>query len=339
MAIALDIESFLEGGKKSVIIDVRTPAEFEQGHIPGAVNIPLFTNEERAEVGTIYKKIGRQEAIHRGLEIFGPRMIWYIKELKKVAVAGEIYVHCWRGGMRSGSMAWLFEVYGFKVFTLRKGYKAFRTWALNEFEKERKVIVLGGKTGSGKTLVLQELKSEIQVIDLEKLAHHKGSSFGNIGELPQPTQEQFENNLAVELSKTDVSKTVLIEDESRKIGHRVIPEKLFLQMRSCTVLYCDISFEERAKYIAEQYGKYPKEELYAATERILRRLDTRLAKDALRYIEEGNLLESFKISLKYYDKTYAFGLSKREGNTIVKLEFESVDIKKMSKDVRLRLKV
>lgn len=344
MPIALDIEKFLDEGKKSIIIDVRTPAEFEQGHIPGAYNIPLFTNEERAEVGTIYKKIGRQEAIHKGLEIFGPRMISMVNELQRqLQVAGTlpdektICVHCWRGGMRSGAVAWLFEVYGFNVFTLRNGYKAFRRLVLEEFEKERKIIVLGGKTGSGKTLVLHELKKSIPVIDLEGLAHHKGSSFGSIGELPQPTQEHFENKLAMELRRTDAKENLLLEDESKLIGQRIIPAKLFEQMRACKVLYLDIPFEERAKYIAEHYGKYPKEDLLAATERILKKLDTRYSKDALRFINEGNLLESFKISLRYYDKTYDYGLSKREGNSVVKMEFEKVDVKKMTEEINKRM--
>ncbi len=346
MPTALDIEKFLEEEKKSLIIDVRTPAEFEQGHIPGAYNIPLFTNEERAIVGTLYKKTGRQEAIHKGLEIFGPRMIWYLEQLNKFKADSDlcqsdgtdtkqtIYVHCWRGGMRSGSIAWLFEIYGYKVFTLKNGYKSFRNLVLEEFKKERKINIIGGRTGSAKTLVLPELKKKgLQVIDLEKLAHHKGSSFGSIGELPQPTQEHFENKLAMELLSTDKNEILFLEDESKLIGQRIIPPTLFIQMRNCKVYYLDVPFEERAKYIAEHYGKYPKEELYAATERILRKLDTRFSKDALNFIEEGNLIESFKISLKYYDKTYEFGLSKREGNTIVKIAIEKINPEKMAEEI------
>lgn len=346
MPTALDIEKFLEEGSRSIIIDVRTPAEYEQGHIPGAFNIPLFTNEERAIVGTLYKKTGRQEAIHKGLEIFGPRMTWYLEQLNKFKENSEfykgedsnnhktLYVHCWRGGMRSGSMAWLFEIYGYKVYTLKKGYKSFRTWALQEFQKSRKIKIIGGKTGSGKTLVLPELKKRgCQVIDLENLAHHKGSSFGAIGELPQPSQEHFENKLALELRSTLPDQDLFLEDESKLIGQRIIPKELFFQMRAGIVYYLDIPFEERAMYISEQYGKYPKEDLLAATQRILRRLDTRFSKDALRYIEEGNLIESFKISLKYYDKTYSFGLSKREGNTIVNVEVEKIDPAKMAEEV------
>lgn len=346
MPISLDIEKFLEEGKKSLIIDVRTPAEFDQGHIPGAFNIPLFTNEERAIVGTLYKKTGRQEAIHKGLEIFGPRMVWYIEQLVKLIADSDIrqgdsanqnknlYVHCWRGGMRSGSMAWLFEVYGYKVFTLKKGYKAFRNYVLDEFKKERKIKIIGGRTGSAKTLTFPELKKKgLQVIDLEKLAHHKGSSFGSIGELPQPTQEHFENKLAMELISTNRGIDLFLEDESKLIGQRIIPKDLFLQMRSCQVFYFDIPFEERAKYIAEHYGKYPKEDLIAATERILRRLDTKFSKDALKFIEDGNLIESFKISLRYYDKTYEFGLSKREANTIVKIPLDKIDPEKMAEEI------
>ncbi len=236
--------------------------------------------------------------------------------------------------MRSGSIAWLFEIYGYKVFTLKNGYKSFRNLVLEEFKKERKIKIIGGRTGSAKTLVLPELKKKgLQVIDLEKLAHHKGSSFGSIGELPQPTQEHFENKLAMELLSTDKNEILFLEDESKLIGQRIIPPTLFIQMRSCMVFYLDVPFEERAKYIAEHYGKYPKEELFAATERILRKLDTRFSKDALNFIEDGNLIESFKISLKYYDKTYEFGLSKREGNTIVKITIEKINPEKMAEEI------
>lgn len=333
MRTVLEINDFLKEGNNSVIIDVRTPAEFQQGHIPGAYNIPLFTNEERAEVGTIYKKVGRQQAIQKGIEIFGPRMTWYLEELKKIV--GEdvhegnnksVCVHCWRGGMRSGSIAWLFETYGYHVFTLKNGYKTFRHFTVKEFEKKRNIVIVGGKTGSGKTLILQELKNlGEQVIDLEKIAHHKGSSFGGINELPQPTQEQFENNLAIELSATNTKQQLFLEDESKLIGIRVIPKSLFFQMKESIVYYCDIPFEERAKYIAEHYGKYPKADLLAATERIYRKLDTRYSKDALKNIEEGNFIESFKVSLRYYDKTYDFGLSKREKNSIIKISFDKIN--------------
>jgi tRNA 2-selenouridine synthase len=354
LPVSLPIETFFKEGQKSVMIDVRTPAEYNQGHIPGAINIPIFTNEERAEIGTLYKQTGRQEAIHRGLEIYGPRMIWYIEELKKAVADSDIgendgesnttnepksiYVHCWRGGMRSGAMAWLFEVYGYKVFTLQKGYKTFRRYVLDEFEKPRKIAILGGKTGSGKTFVLNEMKKNIQAIDLEQLAHHKGSSFGSIGELPQPTQEQFENNLAVELMKTDSEKFLVLEDESRKIGHRILSQTLYDQMRDALIFYCEIPFEERAKHITGHYGKYPKEELRAATERIIKRLDGRYAKQALDYIEEGNLIESFKISLKYYDKTYSYGLEQRDSSKIINIPFEKVDIPEIAKTVLKKIK-
>lgn len=364
MASVIEIEEFLEKAKTFPIIDVRTAAEFEQGHIPGAFNIPLFTNEERAIVGTLYKKTGRQEAIKKGLEIFGPRMMWYLEELGKILdslsskksntaqidpdmhqgdkLGGPslrqddraVCVHCWRGGMRSSSMAWLFELYGYKVYLLKQGYKRFRNLVLEEFPKERKLIVVGGRTGSAKTLVIEELKKlNQQVIDLEKLAHHKGSSFGAIGETPPPSQEMFENELGFELINSNKNEILYLEDESKLIGHRIIPKPFYEKMRLGKVIYCAVPFEERAKYITEHYGKYPKEDLLAATERILKKIDTRYSKDAIRNIEEGNYLESFKISLKYYDKTYDFGLSKRLENTVIKIEFDQIDPKKMAEEI------
>jgi len=148
----LPINEFISSFKDGALIDVRTPAEFEKGHIPEAKNLPLFSDEERAIIGTIYKQIGRQPAILKGLEITGPKMKEFVKQAE--ALAGEsnkLFLYCWRGGMRSGGMAWLFDLYGFEVYTLKRGYKAFRNYALSSFDTKKNVLILGGKTGSGKT--------------------------------------------------------------------------------------------------------------------------------------------------------------------------------------------
>jgi tRNA 2-selenouridine synthase len=183
-----------KSGKPLPMLDVRSPGEFARGHIPGAQNIPLFDNEGRAEVGTIYKQKGKQPAILRGLELVGPNMATMAERGRLTAIDNTVFVHCWRGGMRSGSVAWLLESYGVKVFTLKGGYKAFRRYMQQQFEAPKNLLVLGGRTGSQKTTWLHALQGDgEQVIDLEGLACHKGSSFGMLGEHPQPTQEQFEN--------------------------------------------------------------------------------------------------------------------------------------------------
>ena len=207
MPTPIDIKEFLKLSETHPILDVRTPAEFTQGHIVNALNLPLFTNEERVLIGTLYKKQGKQPAVLKGLEVVGPKLHEYVNEAIKLNKTGTFLVHCWRGGMRSSSMAWFLETYGFKCFTLKGGYKNYRKRVLESFNEEKNILVLGGKTGTGKTLILHELeKHKEQIIDLEKLAHHKGSSFGSLGEEPQSSQEQFENELSFQLSKVTSQK-------------------------------------------------------------------------------------------------------------------------------------
>ena len=210
----LTIAEFLQLAKQHPVLDVRSPGEYIHAHIPGAISLPLFTDEERKVVGTAYKQQSRQAAIKIGLDYFGVKMRKMVEEVelkltgKQKNSANEqpstnnVLIHCWRGGMRSAGVAWLLDLYGFKVYTLVGGYKAYRKWVMQQFEKEYDFKIIGGYTGSGKTLVLQQLAKQQQaVIDLEALANHKGSAFGALGQSPQPKQEMFENLLAAALSE------------------------------------------------------------------------------------------------------------------------------------------
>lgn len=336
MPTSIDIEQFLVLSREHPILDVRTPAEFEKGNIPGAHNLPLFTNEERAIVGTIYKQQGRQPAILKGLELVGPKMKELIESTRAIsAVNRTILMHCWRGGMRSGSVAWLLELYGYKVYTLKGGYKFFRRYVLASFDEKRNYIILGGRTGSGKTLVLKKLAEQSgQVVDLEKLAHHKGSSFGSIGEEKQPTQEQFENCLAVELNRLDPLKHIWLEDESRLIGKKVIPAGMWEQMRAAKVAYIDIPFNVRADYLTKEYGQFTKQELSEAIARITKRLGGLQAKQALEALEANDLKTACEICLAYYDKSYDHGLQQREAATVKKYIFETLDADLIASEIR-----
>lgn len=323
-----DIQQFLKGASVTYkVIDVRSPKEFEQGHIPDAVNIPLFDNEERAIVGTIYKQTGRQPAILKGMEIVGPKMAEMVSRAISLAVDNTLYVHCWRGGMRSGFVAMLLEMYGIKVVLLKGGYKMFRRFALESFKTQRHINLLSGSTGSGKTYILKRIKYlGSPVIDLEGLAHHKGSAFGSLGEPQQPTQEQFENDLAVQLFRIPPETAVWLEDESRMIGKKVIPEGLWEQMRSTKVFFIRLPFEERLKHIVQEYGKFPKEQLKVSIEKITKRLGHEQAKNALLALEINDLNAALGICLQYYDKTYSHGLSLREKDTIHEFNFDKLDV-------------
>ena len=314
------VEKFVELTALYPVLDVRSEAEYEHAHIPEALNLPLFNNEERKVVGTIYKQESREEAIKKGLEYFGPKMkdmILFVENRIKEKKEDNktILVHCWRGGMRSSGVAWLLDLYGYKVYTLVGGYKAFRNWAIIQSKENRSINILGGFTGSGKTIVLEALKKMGEpTIDLEKLAGHKGSAFGNIGLPKQPSQEMFENKLAVELYQTKKlfdGKSVWIEDESQRIGSVNVPQDFWLLMRKSAVTFIDIPFDERLKYLVHTYGQLNKTELREAIIRIQKRLGGLETKNAVEEINNNNIAGCFSILLKYYDKHYQKGLEKR----------------------------
>lgn len=308
------------------VIDVRTHSEFIQGHVPKAINIQLFSNEERVKVGTIYKKVGREEAIKLGLELVGPKLKQLVEAMKPLAVNNKIILHCWRGGMRSGSVAWLIELMGIKVYVLKGGYKAFRSHALSTFQIRLKLIVVGGKTGSAKTKVLKALHERgKQILDLEQLANHRGSAFGE-QEGCKLSQEQFENDLFAAINQLDVKKQVFIEDESRVIGKKVLPETIWNFMRSAPIINLNVSHDARVKYLVEDYGKLPKQTLEANLHKIAKRLGGLSYHQSLDALNQWDLETVCKNCLIYYDKAYLHGLNKREKESIVTLDFESIDI-------------
>jgi tRNA 2-selenouridine synthase len=193
MTNRISASEFLDLCKVFSAIDVRSEKEYGHGHIPGAVNLPLFSDEERVVIGTIYKNSGREASVLKGLEIAGPKLAGFVKKLHKITDQKDILVHCWRGGMRSESMAWLFGQAGYKAHVLEGGYKAYRRFIREELSRPLTYIILGGLTGSGKTELLHMLgRAGEQILDLEKLACHKGSVFGGLGQPGQPANEQFE---------------------------------------------------------------------------------------------------------------------------------------------------
>ncbi len=325
----ITIEEFLLLADRHPVLDVRSPGEYLHAHIEHANSFPLFTDEERKVVGTAYKQESRQKAIKIGLDYFGVKMRKMVEEAEQIVdthnaakrkkndTTGSgktVLVHCWRGGMRSGAVAWLLDLYGFDVYTLVGGYKTFRRWALDQFEKTYSFKVLGGYTGSGKTYLLDELlKKKENVIDLEGLAKHKGSAFGNLGMPAQPSQEQFENMLSLRLWKASQKKQVIwVEDESQRIGDVNIPINLWKQMRQHPLLFVDIPFEERLNFLVKEYGKHERERLVNAIIRIKKRLGGLETKEAINALIEDRVADCFRILLTYYDKWYLKGMHNRE---------------------------
>jgi len=317
MVKSVTIDEFLDLSGKYPILDVRSEDEFLSGHIPRAINIPILDNEQRKIVGTLYKQNGRESAIFKGLELTGPTISSRLKQGVKLIKNEKVLVHCWRGGMRSEFFAFLLHFYGLKPVLLQGGYKSFRKLVLETFQKQLNVIVLGGKTGTGKTILLEELKKAgQQVIDLEHLASHRGSSFGSLGMEPQPTQEQFENNLYTEISALDSTKVVWIEDEGRTIGDKVIPEGLWTQMKKAKKVFLNRNFEERMDRLMLDYSSFKTKDLISSMNRIGKRLGPQHVKKAIEFLEIGETRQAFEMALAYYDKAYIFNLEKNPSSNI-----------------------
>jgi tRNA 2-selenouridine synthase len=352
----IHIEQFLALAKDHPVLDVRSPGEYKHAHIPGAYSLPLFSDEERKVVGTAYKQEGREPAIKIGLDYFGVKMKKMVEETEVLMTDRKpgpgltahgsrlVLIHCWRGGMRSAGVAWLLDLYGFKVYTLIGGYKKFRHYVLETFNLPFQFNILGGYTGSGKTGLLKKMQETGEaVIDLEAIALHKGSAFGSIGMPPQPGQEMFENLLATELRKSIVNSELSIEnstdspltthhsplwleDESQRIGQVNLPGDFWKKMRQSPVWFLDIPFEERLAHIVQEYGQLDPEKLIDAIERISQKLGNLNAKTAILLLKEGKITESFEILLKYYDKFYFKALHNRGGiNSLLHtIQFKSV---------------
>ena len=325
----VSIELFLEKipEEHPVILDVRSPKEFEHAHLPGAVNFPLLNDEERKQVGITYKNEGREIAVIKGFELVGHKFAEYIKRAKEIAPEKEVMIYCWRGGMRSNTMAWLLSLSGFKVTILKGGYKLFRGWVLNQFQIKKNILILGGKTGSGKTELLNALKEKgEQIIDLEKLANHKGSAFGSLGQKPQPSTEQFENLLALEWSKINDEKILWLENESMLIGTCALHAGIFDQMRTAPVVEIQLDFEIRKKRILNEYGIFETKQLEEKTFKIKKRLGGLRLKEAIEFLQSGNLDAWCGIMMNYYDKTYSHSHEQREKNNLFHLKIENDDM-------------
>jgi len=308
------------------IVDVRTPAEFAHGHIPGAVNIPLFTNEERVTVGTTYKQQGREAAILLGFDLTGSKWSSFIRQALELAPEKKVAVHCWRGGMRSAAMAWALDLYGFDVSLIQGGYKQYRRWVIKMMEQPWKFRVIGGMTGSGKTAILKQLdKQGEQTVDLEDLAQHQGSTYGTLNRLIQPTQEQFENDLASRLSTLDATRPIWIEDESQNIGRCILAKPFYTRMREAPIFDLQVPVDQRIAALEQEYGSLDRNFLIECTERITKRLGPEQTKNAIIAIREDRIPDFIRQVLVYYDKAYRKGLRFRDTARIIELTLDTHD--------------
>jgi tRNA 2-selenouridine synthase len=326
MTRRITIDALLAMPEPIPIADVRTPAEFSQGHIPGALNLPLFSNEERVQVGTIYKQVGREAAILLGFDLTGAKWSGFIRQAMVIAPQKKIVLHCWRGGMRSSAMAWALDLYGFEVYLLESGYKSYRRWVLRQWEAPYQLLVIGGMTGAGKTRVLHQLRVlGEQVIDLEDLAQHQGSTYGTLNKLVQPTQEQFENCLAEKAGRADRRRPIWVEDESMSIGKRLLPKPFWQQMQAAVLLDLRVPVEQRIAALVGEYGSLDREWLVECTDRIRKRLGLEQTKHAIAAILDDRMEDFVRLVLVYYDKAYRKGLSSRNASCVFSVPMEDMD--------------
>jgi tRNA 2-selenouridine synthase len=299
---------------------VRTPAEYTQGHLPGAINLPLFSNDERAVIGTIYKQQGRDKAVRAGLEFAGPKLPELVNLVDKEG-SKQVLMYCWRGGLRSGSLAWLLETAGFDVSVLDGGYKSFRN-LLKTIFSEFRFIVISGNTGSGKTDLLHEIRrGGAQVLDLEALACHKGSAFGSIGETEQPVTEQFQNDILFTMISFDAGKPVFIEDESLSIGRVVMPDELYTVKNSAPFIEVVTGREERIARLVHIYGNADHNRLEEGIRRVEKKLGGLNTKKALEALEKGDLAQVASLLLTYYDKAYHKAVTNKKKEALFSIPY------------------
>ena len=330
----LPAETFLDIADHVPTIDVRSPSEFKSGHISGAINVPLFDDDQRAMVGTCYQKDGSDEAVILGLEIVGPKMAGLVRSVKEILENRKgsdvedrrVRVHCWRGGMRSQSFAWLMEQVSLKPLVLEGGYKSYRNVVLQSFQQQHNLTVLSGLTGAGKTKYLHMLRHKgEQVIDLEGLAVHRGSAFGGVGLGAQPTTESFENQLFHELRKQDPSRRIWVEDEGNRIGNVNVPNAFYQQIRYAPAVFIDASIERRLDHLLEVYGDLDLSGLAGSIQKIRKRLGGQHVKAAVEALEKSDFRTAARIVLQYYDKTYLNAVEKMPRDLMTQFSAEGLD--------------
>jgi tRNA 2-selenouridine synthase len=251
----------LAGGRFDSILDARTPAEYAEDHIPGAISAPVLDDAQRAEVGTLYKQVSQFEAKKLGAALVAKNVASHVeKHFREKPKEWRPLVYCWRGGKRSGAMAHILREIGWDATTLEGGYRSYRRWVVDQLEQKPSLLifhVIHGPTGSGKSRLLASLaRAGAQVLDLEGLAAHRGSVLGNLPGQPQPSQKMFESRLLEALMALDPAQPVFVEGESRKIGQLHVPEALIGRMRGAECVLLEADLETRVTLLLDEYRHF-----------------------------------------------------------------------------------
>lgn len=327
----VNVELFLEKMNEAPVLDVRSPGEYRQGHIPGAISFPLFTDEERAEVGTLYKQVGPDAAVKRGLELVEPKMKEMYAQGISLASDKRILVHCWRGGKRSESVAWMLSLSGMEVKVLVGGYKAYRNFVLEIFDRPKDLWIIGGLTGAGKTEVLHQLgKMGEPILDLEAMANHRGSAFGGLGMGDEVTQAQFENRLGLKLHELGMYNNIWVEDESRGIGPISLPAGYWKSHCLGKLFFIELPRNVRIERLMQDYGHLDQALLRHSVERIQKRLGGKVTQQVLGALDAGNGELVVDLLLDYYDRFYMHLVKARKPESVKILQFERFDAVEMA---------
>ncbi|GAA0604024.1 tRNA 2-selenouridine(34) synthase MnmH [Virgibacillus siamensis] len=308
--------------KPHSVIDVRSPNEYHDATIPGSINIPVFNDEERAEVGTLYKQVSQEAAKKRGLEIFSAKLPQFMEQFNQINAPKTVF--CWRGGMRSKTAATVLDLMGMDVHRLKGGYRTYRQWVVSSLENmdfKPAVYVLNGNTGSGKTILLNELaKKGYPMIDLEAMAGHRGSIFGQIGLNPH-NQKKFDSLLMREVRRLQDAPFVFIEGESRRIGKVTIPEFLYTKKEQGMQLFIDLPIDERVRNILDDYQPWNSpDEFLDAFRRIKKRIHTPIAAEIDQDLQNGMYHDAVKLLLEYYyDPRYEHAAKQYPENKTINL--------------------
>ncbi len=330
----LSLPDFLSLRKDLPVLDVRSEGEFSAGHIRGAANIPLLTDSERVIVGTTYKQTGQREAIREGFRLVGPRLIDLISHAEEIAGGREVLVHCWRGGMRSANFSQFVGMAGIRSRVLGGGYKAYRQAAMDSFRTPLRLVSLTGCTGSGKSEVLRELANQgEQVVDLEAMANHKGSAFGGLLQLPQPSTEQFQNDLYEQLLTLDGAKRIWVEDESIAIGKIFLPSDFWAQMHRSPLVRMDVAKVVRVGRLVNEYGPADREEFLQIMAKVSKKLGGQNFITAKERLLENDMASVMEILLTYYDKAYLGSIDKRKEQLQFTISWDGKNVRNFVSDL------
>jgi tRNA 2-selenouridine synthase len=296
----------------ALLVDARTPAEFAEATIPGAVNVPIFSDAERAEVGTLYKQQGKQAARRLGVRLVSPKIPALLEQVEAAwrQGSGPVVVFCWRGGMRSKALTAFLNLAGIPARQLLGGHKRFRTLVCDFFERGEwgRLLVLRGMTGVGKTRLLSRLAGEGHpVVDLEELAGHRGSAFGALGLPPQPSQKSFEAALWDQLRKIPPGSHALAEGESRHIGRLQLPPRVYAALQLETTLWINASLDYRTRVILEDYPALDelRQDFVPPITALKPRLGSEAVTRMLTLLEQGRWADLVRqLMVLYYDPLY-----------------------------------